>query len=92
MMVYGGTPNGWVKRLGESKKGYKGKEIINFTVHHPFVLLFEKECLAMSDMVFKNNTPIVTKVRGEKVSLRDAKNSTISFLPNCGKSHCIFGL
>ena len=67
IMVYGGTPNGWVKKLGESKKEYKGKEIINFTIHHPFVLLFEKECLAMSDMVFENNTPIVTKVRGEKV-------------------------
>jgi hypothetical protein len=51
MMIYGGTPDGWIFKLAEGGKGYDKKVIVDFKGHHPFVLRFEKECIRMSDKV-----------------------------------------
>ena len=90
MIIYGGTPDGWIKKLAEGGDGYTGKKIVEFVGHHPFVLEFEKECLKMSDMVFKSNPSIVKKIRQPKDTLRDAKNSTISYFFQIIENHIVY--
>jgi phage/plasmid-associated DNA primase len=92
MMIYGGTPDGWKNKLGKGGDGYEGKKIINFAGHHPFVLEFEKECQAMSNIVFKNNPAIVSKVKKESDSLRDKKNSTISYFFQIVENHIVYSV
>ena len=90
MIIYGGTPDGWKNKLALGGSGYEGKTITNFIGHHPFVVAFEKECLMMSDMVFKSNTSIVKKIRQPKDTLRDAKNSTISYFFQIVENHLVY--
>lgn len=90
MIIYGGTPNGWKNKLALGGSGYIGKNIIGFIGHHPFVLAFEKECLTMSDMVFKSNSSIVNKIRQPLDTLRDAKNSTISYFFQIVENHLVY--
>jgi hypothetical protein len=92
MMIYGGTPDGWKKKLEKGGDGYEGKKIINFTAHDPFVLQFEKECQSISDIVYKNNPAIVKKVKKESDSLRDKKNSTISYFYQIIENHIVYSV
>ena len=92
MMIYGGTPDGWKKKLEKGGDGYEGKKIINFTAHDPFVLQFEKECQSISDIVYKNNPSIVSKVKKEGDSLRDKKNSTISYFFQIIENHIVYSV
>ena len=92
MMIYGGTPDGWKYELEKGGDGYESKKIINFAGHQPFVLAFEKECQAMSDIVYKNNPAIVSKVKKESDSLRDKKNSTISYFFQIVKNHIVYSV
>ena len=92
MMIYGGTPHGWKKKLEKGGKGYEAKKIINFAGHHPFVLAFEKECQSMGDIVYKNNPSIVSKVKKESDSLRDKKNSTISYFFQIVENHIVYSV
>ena len=92
MMIYGGTPDGWKKELEVGGDGYEGKTILNFIGHHPFVLGFEKECMAMSDIVYKNNTGIVNKVKKDGQQLREKKNSTISYFFQIIENHIVYNV
>lgn len=90
MMIYGGTPDGWREKLAKGGDGYESKTIINFKGHHPFVMEFEKECLAMSDMVYSSNPSITTKVKKVDDKLRDKKNSTISYFFQIIENHIVY--
>jgi phage/plasmid-associated DNA primase len=92
MMIYGGTPDGWKNKLEIGGDGYEGRRIINFTDHHPFVLEFEKECLTISDIVYKNNTSIVNKIKKDGDLLRDKKNSTISYFFQIIENHIVYSV
>jgi hypothetical protein len=92
MMIYGGTPDGWKKKLEKGGDGYEGKKILNFTAHDPFVLQFEKECQSISDIVYKNNPAIVKKVKKESDTLRDKKNSTISYFYQIIENHIVYSV
>ena len=101
MMLYGGTPDGWKSKIALGSDGYIGKNIIDFKEHHPLVISFEKECLKMSDMIFKHNPAIANKVRkpsvvitetpiSKKNAIRDTKNSTISYFFQIIENHIVY--
>ena len=90
MMIYGGTPDGWKNGLAKGGSGYEEKKIIGFVSHHPFVLEFEKECIAMSNLVFTTNPSIVRRVRKKEDTTRDAKNSTISYFFQIVENHIVY--
>ena len=99
MMIYGGTPDGWIFKMSQDNEkralgsdGQKGFKI-SYTTHHPFVLEFEKECMTMSNMVFKTNTSIVYKIKpknGSKYDLKDMKNKTISYWFQIIENHIVY--
>ena len=90
MIIYGGTPDGWMQNLAAGGKGYECKKMVDFIGHHPFVLSFQKECLEMSDMIYKSNPSIVTKIKKPEDTLRDKKNSTISYFFQIVENHIVY--
>lgn len=86
MMIYGGSPNTWLKEMtaGDAEKGYDGKPMVGFTDHHKFVLDFRAECVKMAELVYKLNPSLVKKLRlrlknGEFEEKHKTQNRVISY-------------
>lgn len=90
MMIYGGTPDGWKDKLALGDDGYDKKRIIHFLRHHPFVLDFEKECKAMSNLIYTNNPSIVAKVKKNNTIGKDNKKSVTSYFFQIVENHIVY--
>ena len=92
IMIYGGTPDSWMYNLSNPKKddGYEVKQIIGFKQHHPFVLAFQKECISISNMVFKSNPALVKKIKKDNADVKKGKNSCISYFFQIIENHIVY--
>lgn len=98
MMLYGGAPDTWRKKLmgpDNLDSGYEIKRIIRKD-HHPFVLKFKKECVALSKLIVEKNPGLRDLVKkkagadGEVEKPHEANNRLVSYFYQTVENHILY--
>jgi hypothetical protein len=83
MMLYGGSPDTWVKELAEEKE-----KIIVRKDHHQFVIDFKKECNNLISMIYTTNPDMKKKLR--RSTEHETKNRVASYFYMIIENHLVY--
>ena len=94
MSIYGGGYSTWLKKLADvedsNRFGYPIKVIPETIDIHPFMELFKKECVKLSDLIFKNNPEISAIVCSDDMGDYKKKSTTISYFCGILENHIVY--